>query len=100
MKNTVFTTAKIATVAVTLLTGAALSLSSTAAFADDDYCNAPKADWQSIDALKEKLTADGWDIRKIKEDDGCYEVYAIKPDGKKIEAYFNPASFEIVKEGD
>ncbi|HCK18050.1 MAG TPA: PepSY domain-containing protein, partial [Thalassospira sp.] len=39
-------------------------------------------------------------VRKIKEDDGCYEVYAIKADGKKVEAYFNPATFELVKEDD
>ena len=46
------------------------------------------------------LTAEGWDVRKIKEDEGCYEVYAVKADGKKVEAYFNPATFELVKEDD
>jgi hypothetical protein len=100
MKNTIFPYAAAGAVAITLLAGASVSLYSTNALADDDYCNVPKAEWQPMDALKEKLTADGWEIRKIKEDDGCYEVYAIKADGKKIEAYFNPASFELVKEDD
>ncbi|RCK42545.1 PepSY domain-containing protein [Thalassospira profundimaris] len=84
--------------AVTLLAAGSLALTSGAARADDDYCNVPKSEWKTTDALKAKLIADGWDVRKIKEDEGCFEVYAITPDGKKIEAYFNPASFEIVKQ--
>jgi hypothetical protein len=99
MKNTVFPKAALGVFAATLLATATLGLS-TPAHAEDDYCDVPKADWQSMDALKEKLAADGWDIRKIKEDEGCYEVYAIKADGKKVEAYFNPATFEPVKEDD
>nr|WP_303047734.1 PepSY domain-containing protein [Thalassospira sp. HF15] len=83
-----------------MLATASLGMTTNAAQASDDYCNAPKSEWQSMDALKEKLAADGWDVRKIKEDDGCYEVYAIKADGKKVEAYFNPATFELVKEDD
>jgi len=100
MKNTVLKKAALGSFAAALLATASLGLSTNVAQASDDYCNAPKAEWQSMDALKEKLTADGWGIRKIKEDEGCYEVYAIKPDGKKIEAYFNPATFELVKEDD
>jgi hypothetical protein len=100
MKNTVFPKAALGIFAATLLATASLGLSTTAAQASDDYCNVPKSEWQSMDALKEKLAADGWDVRKIKEDEGCYEVYAIKADGKKVEAYFNPATFEIVKEDD
>lgn len=99
MKNTVFPKAALGVFAATLLATATLGLSAPA-HAEDDYCDVPKADWQSMDALKEKLAADGWDIRKIKEDEGCYEVYAIKADGKKVEAYFNPATFELVKEDD
>ncbi|MBS8272350.1 PepSY domain-containing protein [Thalassospira tepidiphila] len=100
MKNTVLKKAALGSFAATLLSTAALGLTAHTAQASDDYCNVPKSEWQSMDALKEKLMAEGWDVRKIKEDDGCYEVYAIKADGKKIEAYFNPATFELVKEDD
>ena len=86
MKNTVLKKAALGSFAATLLATAALGLTAHTAQASDDYCNVPKSEWQSMDALKEKLRAEGWDVRKIKEDDGCYEVYAIKADGKKIEA--------------
>ena len=100
MKNTVLKKAALGSFAATLLATASLGLTAHTAQASDDYCNVPKSEWRSMDALKEKLMAEGWDVRKIKEDDGCYEVYAIKADGKKVEAYFNPATFELVKEDD
>ena len=111
MKRTVFPTALFAVAITALLAGAVASLSSTAAFADEDYCKVPKSEWKTTDELKAmvekrqkvytskaKLTGEGWDVRKIKEDEGCFEVYAIDSDGKKIEAYFEPASFVIVKQ--
>ncbi|MDG4719254.1 MULTISPECIES: PepSY domain-containing protein [Thalassospira] len=98
MKRTVFPVAIAGAVAMALLAGSSVALYSTKAMADDDYCNVPKADWKTTDELKAKLTGEGWDVRKIKKDEGCFEVYAITADGKKIEAYFNPASFEIVKQ--
>ncbi|HWT16508.1 MAG TPA: PepSY domain-containing protein [Patescibacteria group bacterium] len=52
--------------------------------------------WQSMDSLKEKLTGEGWQVRHMKEDGGCYEVYAIDEKGSKVEAYFHPVSFERV----
>ncbi|BDW96445.1 hypothetical protein MACH10_21300 [Thalassospira tepidiphila] len=100
MKNTVLKKAALGLFATTLLASASLGLTAHTAQASDDYCNVPKSEWQSMDALKEKLMAEGWDVRKIKEDEGCYEVYAVKADGKKVEAYFNPATFELVKEDD
>ena len=40
-------------------------------------CNSgPQSGWQTEDALKKKLTDQGWKIRRIKIDGGCYEVYA------------------------
>ena len=55
-----------------------------------------KATWKSQDALKEKLTKEGWQVRHMKEDGGCYEVYAIDDKGAKVEAYFHPVTFERV----
>ncbi|MBX2830419.1 MAG: PepSY domain-containing protein [Rhodospirillales bacterium] len=99
MKRTIFPNAIAASgiIALTLLVATPVALYATGAHASDDLCNVPKAEWKTTDALKEKLTAEGWDVRKIKEDDGCFEVYAITSDGKKVEAYFNPATFEQVK---
>ena len=47
------------------------------------------------DALKAKATGMGFDVRQVKVEDGCYEVYGIK-DGKKVEAIFNPETGEQV----
>lgn len=98
MKRTVFPKVIAGAFAVALLAAGSVALSPGKAHAEDNYCNVPKADWKTTDDLKAKLTGEGWDVRKIKEDEGCFEVYAFTADGKKIEAYFNPASFEIVKQ--
>lgn len=66
-----------------------------AAFAGEK-CNVPVAEWQPREALQAKLVADGWQIRSIKTEDGCYEAYAIDAKGKKVEAYFDPKTLEPV----
>ena len=101
MKRTLFPYAIAATSVLTLLVGTPVALFANDAHAGEDTCTVPAADWKTTDALKEKLIADGWDVRNIKEDEGCFEAYAITDEGKKVEAYFNPATFELVKlEGD
>lgn len=59
-----------------------------------------KSTWKSMDELKEKLTKEGWEVRLVKEDGGCYEVYAKDKDGNRQEAYFHPVTFEPVPTGD
>jgi hypothetical protein len=56
----------------------------------------PKTGWQSQDALKTKLTGQGWKVRRIKEDGGCYEVYAINHKGERVESYFHPVTFKHI----
>ncbi len=51
--------------------------------------------WQTKEHLKQKLLDEGWKVRKIKEDGGCYEVYATTPDGQRGEAYFHPVTLEL-----
>jgi len=97
VKRTVFPSVAKSLIAMTLLAGASLAVLVPPARADDDMCNVPKADWKTKEALSAKLTAEGWDVRKVKVEDGCFEVYAIDAAGKKVEAYFNPATFEAVK---
>lgn len=53
-----------------------------------------KADWMSETALEEKLVAEGWKVRRMKEDGGCWEVYGTTPEGERVEAYFHPATGE------
>jgi len=54
----------------------------------------PQSGWKSQDDLKKQLTAQGWKVRRIKVDGGCYEVYAINKKGERVEAYFHPVTFK------
>ena len=56
----------------------------------------PPEKWQSQDKLTAMLKEKGWEIRNIKVDGGCYEVYAIDEKGERIEAYFHPVTFERI----
>jgi len=38
-------------------------------------------------------------VRRIKEDGGCYEVYALDEKGNRVEAYFHPVTFAPVPVG-
>ncbi len=79
-----------------LFTATAASFGSGAAFASDK-CSVPRAEWQPKEALQQKLEGDGWKIKKIKVDDGCYEVYGSDATGKRRETYFDPKTFVAVK---
>ncbi|MEQ8692972.1 MAG: PepSY domain-containing protein [Pseudomonadales bacterium] len=57
-------------------------------------CDVPREDWGTKEDLRAKLDAEGWEVRKIKVDEGCYEVYGKTPEGERVEAYFDPASFD------
>ncbi len=54
----------------------------------------PVSGWKSEKALSEKLTKEGWTVRKSKVDGGCYEVYGTTPEGDRVEAYFHPVTLE------
>jgi hypothetical protein len=56
----------------------------------------PKSGWQSADKLEQQLKEKGWQVRLIKEDGGCYEVYAFDDKGKRGEFYFHPVTLAPV----
>jgi hypothetical protein len=78
------------------LATALATLASGAAFASDK-CSVPKADWQPKEALQQKLEGEGWKVRNLKVEDGCYEVYGFNAEGKRMEVLFDPKSFSVVK---
>lgn len=53
-----------------------------------------KSGWKSKAELEAKMKADGWTVRRIKEDGGCYEAYGTTPEGQRVEAYFHPVTLE------
>lgn len=67
-----------------------------AARADDD-CFVPMADWQPREAVTRFAVEKGWDVRRIRIDDGCYEVEGRDAEGRAIEVKLHPGTLEIVE---
>lgn len=72
----------------------ALALGASSAYADDD-CHDAVADWQPQATLRQMVEAKDWQVKRIKVDDGCYELKGLDKAGNKIKAKFAPASLHI-----
>ncbi len=57
----------------------------------------PLGEWQPREALQQKLQAQGWQVNRIKTDEGCYEAYAIDENGRRVEAYFDPKTLTMLR---
>ena len=56
--------------------------------------------WKSQDELKAQLESEGYEVRRIKVDGGCYEAYVIDSSGEMTERYYNPVNFEFIPTDD
>ncbi|MGX0879018.1 hypothetical protein ACSSV4_003725 [Roseovarius sp. MBR-154] len=54
-----------------------------------------KLDDARVAEIKATLTEQGYDVRRVKAEDGMYEAYVMK-DGERLEVYLND-KLEIVK---
>jgi hypothetical protein len=83
-----------------IIVALALSFAASSAFAHGDVkCTTrPKSEWKPHTELEKKLIAEGWVIRRMEATASCYEVYAKDPQGKRIEAFFDPVTFKRVEE--
>ncbi len=79
---------------LTTLLIASCLLSGTA-LADDDDCNDPVSAWQSREQLRLMIENKGWQVKRIKVDDGCYEVKGFDQKGNRVKATFSPASLKL-----
>lgn len=57
----------------------------------------PKEEWKPQMDLQKKLTAEGWRVRQVKTFSTCYEVYGFDAKGERVEAFFNPKTFERIQ---
>jgi len=75
-----------------------LALASAAAYAQHaERCEPiPKDQWKPQAELERKLTDMGWKVRRIKIENGCYEVYGTDERGGKVEVFFHPKTFDRV----
>lgn len=83
---------KIRSIAAALLAAAPF-----AAAAAKDCPEIPRDKWLKAEEVQERLQSRGYDVRSVKREGACFEVKATK-DGKRVEAYVNPADGTIVAE--
>jgi hypothetical protein len=80
-----------------LAAAAALALPLAASATGLATCDSgDRTGWQPVETLEAQVRAEGWQVRRTKEDGGCYEVYAIDAQGQRVEAYFHPVTLERV----
>ena len=57
---------------------------------------APASKFQPTKTLRAQLTREGMNVRRIKTERGCYEVYAVDKAGKKVNLAFNAETLKRV----
>lgn len=66
------------------------------ASSDDMTIDAPRDQWMTIEEITAKLESEGYDVRQVKEEDGGYELYAIK-EGARVEGFVHPVTGEFLR---
>ena len=66
------------------------------ALADDD-CDAPVDRWQSREAVRKMAAQQGWQIQRLKIDDGCYEIRGTDAQGREFKAKIDPETLKVLK---
>ena len=73
-----------------------LGLAALPVLADDD-CDAPLARWQSREAVRQMSAQQGWQIQRLKIDDGCYEIRGTDAQGRAFKAKIDPETLKVLK---
>ena len=66
------------------------------AHADEDECTVPMAQWQPREAVQRLAEEQGVNVRRIKIDDGCYQINGRDASGRKVEIKVNPQTLEVI----
>lgn len=79
---------------------AALILSANALIASTAQagveCAEPMTQWQPRGAIMALAAQNNWNVRRIKIDDGCYEIYGTDGDGRRFEVKVNPRTLAVL----
>lgn len=73
-----------------------LGLAVLSAWAGDD-CDAPVNRWQTGEAVRQMAAAQGWQIQRLKIDDGCYEIRGTDDQGRTFKAKIDPETLMVLK---
>jgi hypothetical protein len=80
---------------ISVLTLTAL-LHASVAWADED-CLVPMTEWQPREAVARLAVENGWTVRRIKIDDGCYEIVGTDTAGRRIEVKIHPGTLAVIE---
>ena len=72
-----------------------LAVAALPAVASSD-CDAPAARWQSREAVRQMAAQQGWQVERLKIDDGCYEIRGTDAQGQRFKAKLDPETLEPV----
>ena len=81
-------------VPATIIFLAAFSLSAQSSEQD---CVVPMQNWQPKSKVREMAQSQGWTVKRIKIDDGCYEVIGKDASGQSIEVRIDPATLSVLE---
>lgn len=65
------------------------------AMADDD-CHVSMTQWQPREAVEKMAETRGWQVSRIKIDDGCYQVRGLDETGQAFKAKIDPETLSVV----
>jgi hypothetical protein len=70
------------------------------AFAEEgsDCTSQPKSKWISVDAAKTKAKEQGYEIRRVKSEGSCYELYGFDKKKARVQIFMNPATGKVMKD--
>lgn len=60
-------------------------------------CAVPMTDWQPRDAVVRLAAQNGWQVQRIKIDDGCYEVKGKDAKGNKFDVKIHPGTLAVLQ---
>lgn len=61
-----------------------------------DACEAPLNRWQTREAVRQMAAAQGWQIQRLKIDDGCYEIRGTDAQGRSFKAKIDPETLKVL----
>lgn len=73
-----------------------LNLAAWPALGSDD-CEVPVQQWLSRDAVRRMAAAQGWQVQRLKIDDGCYEIRGTDAQGRAFKAKLDPQTLKVLK---
>ena len=73
-----------------------MSLAALPAWSSDD-CDAPVDRWQSREAVRQMALRQGWQVQRLKIDDGCYALRGTDAQGRSFKAKIDPETLKVLK---